>query len=183
MTMHRYAALVALLLAPLVQAQVPVQEMDARSMSVGYAFGLRGQNITGAQIPSHEVAHRLVLGYAPVPYASLQAGVGLERFAVDPTRQADFDGDYNLSTSFGAALHSPAFAADILRANGGVDFQTFRSEDGAYRYRGLVTNPFLGLVASPTAFLDAAVGARLHFVDGTMEAPRKEDQTFANTDI
>lgn len=166
-------------------AQFPVQDMDSRSLGLGYAFAMRGQIITEAKIASHEVAHQLILGYAPVPYVALQAGLGIDRFAVDPHNQTRFRGDYGFCPSFGIAGFSPFFALDVLRGTAGIKVQSLRSEDDrGYRYSALVTDPFLGLIVSPSVFLDVTIGGRMHLLDGTMEAPRSANTAaFANSEV
>ena len=166
-------------------AQFPVQDMDSRSLGLGYSFSMRGQNITDANVASHEVVHQVVFGYAPVPYVALRAGLGIDRFEVDPYNQTRFRGDYGFSPSFGISAFSPFFAMDVLRGTAGVNFLSLMSEDDrGYRYSARIINPFLGLIVSPTVFLDVMVGARMHLVDGTMEPPRGTgSQAFANTDM
>lgn len=175
----------ALSLLSTANAQFPVQDMDSRSLGLGYTFAMRGQNITDANVASHEVVHQVILGYAPVPYVALQAGLGMDRFSVDPYNQTRFRGDYGFSPSFGIAGFSPFFALDLLRGTGGLNILSLNSEDDrGYRYSALITNPFLGIIVSPTVFLDVTVGGRLHLVDGSMEAPRTaKDAPFANNDI
>lgn len=166
-------------------AQFPVQDMDGRTLGLAYTFGLRGQTITDARVPSHEVLHQASLAYAPLPYVALQAGVGMERFSVEPHGQTRFRGDFGFSPALGIALFSPFFAADYLRGTAGATTLFLGSEDGrGYRYSASVGNPFLGLIVSPTIFLDVTVGARLHLMDGTMRAPREgTGNSFANNEI
>jgi hypothetical protein len=157
--------------------------MDSRTLGFGYSFALRGQNITSANAPSNEVLHQAVLGYAPIPYLSLQAGLGFDRFSVDANDQVRFRGDYGLANSVGATAYSPAFAMDYLRASLGAHFLFLKSEDGrGFRYSAVVSSPHLGLIVSPTVYIDVGAGARGHFVNGGMESPR-EEKDFANADI
>lgn len=177
-----FAALPLLLAAT--HAQFPVEDMDMRSLGLGYTFALGGQDITSAKVGSHSVLHMARLAYAPLPYLSLQAGAGLERFSVDPYGVSRFRGEYGFASSFGAAAYSPSFALGLLRGTAGMDILTLSSEDNrGFRYSALVKNPFLGLIVSPTIFLNATVGARLHMVDGTMQSPRAPEATFANQEI
>lgn len=178
------AVAASLALVSAASGQFPVQDMDSRSMGLGYTFAMRGQNITDVEVASHEVAHQAVLGYAPAPYLSLQMGLGVDRLTVDPHDQVRFKGGYGFSPSFGLSLFSPFFANDVLRGTAGVGVSAFNSEDGrGYRYSAVTSNPFLGLIVSPTVFLDAALGARLHLVDGEMTAPRASGKAFANGNI
>lgn len=166
-------------------AQFPAQDMDKRSLGLGYTFAMRGQDITDAGTPSHEVLHQVTLGYAPLPYVVLQAGLGIDRFSVDPYQQTRFRGAYGFSPSFGIAGYSPFFALDLLRGTGGFNVLSLSSsDDRGYRYSALITNPFLGIIVSPTVFLDVTVGGRLHLVEGSMEGPRSGSKaSFANSEI
>jgi hypothetical protein len=166
-------------------AQFPVQDMDPRSLGLGYSFALRGQDITEARVSGNEVVHLVNLGYSPLPYLSLQVGVGLNRFSVEPHLQTRFRGEYGFTPSFGLNLYSPYFA-EALRGTMGATGQAINSEDDrGYRYAAFVTNPYLGLVVSPTVLVDVTAGARLHFVDGVMKAPRSSgrEKPFANDNI
>jgi hypothetical protein len=177
------ALLGLLALATAAHAQFPVEDMDGRSLGLSYTFALQGQNITESDVVSNAVLHQARLGYSPVPYLSLQAGGGINRFSVGPEGQSRFRGDYGFSAYFGAAGYSPALAG-LLRGTAGVDMVTLSSEDGrGYRYSALVSNPFLGLIVSPTQFLNAAVGARFHLVDGAIHGPRAQEEVFANSEI
>lgn len=184
-----FAPLAAVLLAlgctAPAQAQFPAQDMDGRSLGLAYTFGLHGQAITEAAVASHGVLHQASLAYAPLPYVALQAGVGMERFSVEPHNQVRFRGGYGLAPSFGIALFTPFFAADVLRGTAGATGLFMGSEDGrGYRYSATVGNPFLGLIVSPTIFLDVTAGARLYLMSGTMRAPRAgSGDNFANSEI
>lgn len=179
------ALLAAGLLFSGARAQFPAQDMDSRSLGLAYTFGLRGQDITDAQVASHEVLHQAALAYAPLPYVALLAGIGMERFSVEPHNQTRFRGGYGVSPSFGIALFSPFFAAEYLRGTAGGNLLFMGSEDDrGYRYSATVGNPFLGLIVSPTVFLDVTLGARMHLMDGSMRGPRDADpQSFANSEI
>lgn len=177
------APALVLALAGAARAQLPVEDMDSRSLGLSYTIALQGQNITESEVVSNAVLHQVRLGYAPIPYLTLQAGGGINRFTVGPGDRTHFRGDYGFSAYFGAAGFSPAFAG-LLRGTAGVDMSTLSSENSrGYRYSAVVSNPFLGLIVSPTPFLNAAVGARLHLVDGAIHGPRIEEQVFANSEI
>ncbi len=165
------------------RAQFPVEDMDGRSLGLSYTFALQGQNITESDVVSNSVLHQARLGYSPIPYLSLQAGGGINRFSVGPEGQTRFRGEYGFSAYFGASGYSPAIAG-LLRGTAGIDMVTLSSEDGrGYRYSALVSNPFLGLIVSPTQFLNATVGARFHLVDGAIHGPRAQEEVFANGEV
>lgn len=165
-------------------AQFPVQDMKRSSLGLAYTLGLRGADITEAAVPAHEVIHLISIAYAPLPYAALTAGVGLDRLTVDSYRQTAFKGDYGISPAFGFSLYSPYLVYDLLRVTAGSQFLYLDSDDGrGYRYSGFIGSPFAGIILSPSVFVDVAAGARGHFIDGTMQAPRNApDQPFSNVE-
>jgi hypothetical protein len=166
------------------RADFPIEDMDSKSLALQYGLAFRGQNITVANVPSHETIHTLSIAYAPAPYVALQAGVGLDAFDVETRNSIGFQGDFGISPLFGVVLSSPTFAQDFLRVSGGSRFLYLNSEDEkGFRYSALVSNPFLGIVFSPTRFFDFETGIRAHLVDGTMHGPNGSEQTFANEDI
>jgi hypothetical protein len=179
------ALLLGAALATAARAQFPVQDMDGRTLGLAYTFGLRGQDITDAAVASHEVLHQASLAYAPLPYVALKAGIGMERFSVEPYNQTRFRGGYGASPAFGIDLYSPFFAAETMRGTAGAHLLFMGSEDGrGYRYSATVASPFLGLIVSPTVFLDVTVGGRMHLMNGSMKSPRDEAGAgFANTEI
>lgn len=179
--MMRKVFFALLLSAAAARAQYPVQDMDRYSLGIGYTLAFRGADITKAAVPSHEMLHVVSVAYAPVPYLSLQAGAGFDRFSVDPYNQAEFQGSYGFSPAFGIAAYTP-FLADILRASAGTQMVYLNSsDDRGFRYSGFIGNPFLGLIVSPSTYLDLAFGGRAHIIDGTMSAPRgAADQSFSN---
>ncbi len=173
-----------LALASPAQAEFPTEDMGSQSLALQYGIAFRGQNITTANVPSHETIHSLYLAYAPVPYLSVEAGVGLDRFDVETRKSVGFQGDFGISPLFGFTLSSPYFAYDILRVAGGARFLYLNSEDDrSFRYSGLISNPFLGMLVSPSGFFDFEAGARAHLVDGTMSGPSGPSKAFANPDI
>lgn len=165
-------------------AQFPVQDMDSRSLGLGYSFLMRGQEITEARVSGNEIVHLVNLGYSPLPYLSLQAGIGINRFSVEPYNQSRFHGDYGLTPSFGIAGYSP-YLLEMIRGTLGVNGTAINSEDDrGFRYSAFVTNPFFGIIVSPSLLVDVSAGARLHFVDGVMESPRAQgEKAFANDNI
>lgn len=166
------------------RADFPIQDMDSKSLALQYGLAFRGQNITEALVPSHETIHALSIAYAPVPYVALQAGVGLNAFDVETRNAVGFQGDFGISPLFGIVLASPYFALDYLKATGGARFLYLNSEDDkGYRYSAFVSNPFLGLVFSPSGFFDLEAGVRAHLMEGTMHGPGNLERTFANDDI
>lgn len=176
--------LCALAVATAARADFPLEDMGSASLGLQYGLAFRGQNITDAIVPSYETIHTLSIAYAPVPYAALQAGIGLDAFDVETRNSVGFQGDFGLSPVFGLLLASPYFALDYLRVTGGSRFLFLNSEDEkGYRYSALVSNPYLGIAFSPSAYFDAEAGFRGHLVDGTMQGPGKTEKTFANDDI
>ena len=165
-------------------AAFPTEDMGSTSLGLQYGFAFRGQNITAASVPSHETLHSLTLAYAPIPYLSLEAGVGLDRFDVEANKSVSFQGEYGISPLFGLVFTSPYFALDFVRVAGGYRGLYLNSEDErGFRYSGLISSPFLGVVVSPSGFIDIEAGARAHFIDGAMSGPSASDQPFANEDV
>lgn len=165
-------------------AAFPVEDMGSMSLGLQYGFAFRGQNITAASVPSHETLHSLSLAYAPIPYLSIEAGVGLDRFDVETNKSVGFQGEYGISPLFGLVLTSPYFALDLVRVAGGYRGLYLNSEDErGFRYSGLISSPFLGVAVSPSGFIDIEAGARGHFIDGAMSGPSTSEQAFANEDV
>jgi hypothetical protein len=180
--MKRNFGLAILLAVGVARAQFPVHDMDRFSLGLGYTLAFRGEDITKAAVPSHEVIHVVSIAYAPAPYIAFQAGVGFDRFSVEPYQQTEFKGSYGFSPAFGVSLFSPGLLSDMLRIGAGAQFLYLNSSDArGYRYSGFITNPFLGFIVSPSSFLDVSAGARMHFINGTMESPHAAaDQPFSN---
>jgi hypothetical protein len=157
--------------------------MAPNRLGLQYGFAFRGQNITSHDIPSHEIIHAINLGYAPIPYLELEAGLGVDRLSVDRYNGMRFRGDYGLSPLFGGTLVSPPWF-DILRFTGGSRFLHFNSEDDrGYAYSGFVSSPFLSAIVSPSEYVDLEAGARGHRLDGTMNGPGGRKQTFSNREM
>lgn len=173
-------------LVSVTSAEFPVADMDNHSLGIQYGLTFRGQNITEANVPSHEILHLVSLAYAPVPYVALEAGIGIDRFKVERKNQVGFQGEYGLSPAFGLSLYSPALL-DILRVTAGNRSVFLNSEDGkGYRYSGLISNPFLGLIVAPSHYVDITAGIRGLLVDGKMRTPASkagEEKPFANQDM
>jgi hypothetical protein len=166
------------------QAAFPIQDMGPMSLGLQYGLAFRGQNITTANVPSHETIHTLSLGYAPIPFVSIEAGVGLDRFDVETSKSVSFQGEYGISPLFGLVLTSPYFALDFVRVAAGYRGLYLNSEDErGFRYSGLISSPFAGVVVSPSGFIDIEAGARGHLIDGIMSGPATSEQVFANEDI
>lgn len=174
----------AVALVPAARADFPLEDMGPKSLGLQYGLAFRGQNITEAIVPSHETIHTLNLAYTPIPFVSLQAGIGLDAFDVETRNAIGFQGDYGISPVFGFVLATPYFAMDYLKATGGARFLYLNSEDEkGYRYSAFVSNPFMGLVFSPSGYFDLEAGVRGHLVEGTMNGPGNVEQPFANDDI
>jgi hypothetical protein len=166
-----------------VRAEFPLSSMAPNRLGIQYGFAFRGQNITSQDVPSHEIIQALDLGYAPIPYLELEAGLGVDRLSVDRYNGTRFQGDYGLSPLFGATLASPPLF-DILRFTGGARFLYLNSEDDrGYAYSGFVSSPFLSAIVSPSGYADLEAGVRGHRLDGTMRGPGGRQQTFANREM
>jgi hypothetical protein len=166
------------------RAEFPIEDMGSMSLGLQYGMAFRGQNITTAAVQSHETLHTLCLAYAPIPYLSLEAGLGLDRFDVEANKSVSFHGEYGISPLFGLVLTTPYFASDLIRVAAGYHGLYMNSEDDrGFRYSGLISNPFLGLVLSPSGYFDVEVGARGHFLEGQMQGPSSSELSFANGEI
>jgi hypothetical protein len=176
--------ILALLLAAAgpARAQFPVQDMNRYTLGLDYTLAFRGEDITQAGVPSHEILHVVGLAYAPVPYVALQAGLGIDRFSVDSYKQVSFDGDYGFSPALGLSLYSPFFLFDMLRVSGEGHAVYLDSRDSrGFAYSGFISTASLGLIFSASAYLDLAAGGRLHLIDGSMSSPHGAvDQPFSN---
>jgi hypothetical protein len=165
------------------RAEFPMQDMGPRNLGIQYGLTFRGQGITAANIPSHETIHCLSLGYAPLPYLALEAGLGLDKLIVDRNRSVQFRGEYGFSPTFGFTLATPPLFT-ILRLVGGSKALYLNSEDDrGFSYSGFISNPFLGAVVSPSGFFDIQAGGRLHLLDGIMRGPAGMEGSFANQEI
>jgi hypothetical protein len=174
---------IAMLALTAAQAEFPIMDMGPRSLGIQYGLTFRGQGITAANIPSHETIHCLSLGYAPLPYLALEAGLGLDKLTVDRNRSVQFRGEYGFSPTFGITLATPPLFT-ILRLVGGSKALYLNSEDDrGFSYSGFISNPFLGAVVSPSGYFDIQAGGRMHLVDGTMRGPAGMEGSFANREI
>ncbi|GEM_PF-1197911 len=161
----------ALAFAPAARAEFPVEDMDSHSLGLQYGLAFRGQDITKASVPSHEILHALSLAYSPIQYVSMEAGLGIDRYSVDSDHQVSFQGDYGISPVFGLSLYTPPLF-ELLRFTAGDKALFLDSEDGrGYRYSGFISNPFLGLIVSPSGYVDVTAGARMLLTDGKMSGP------------
>lgn len=171
-------------MATAAHAAFPIEDMGSMSLGLQYGLAFRGQQITTADVPSHETLHSFSLAYTPIPYLSLEAGVGLDRFDVESSKSVSFHGEYGISPSFGLVAASPYFALDLVRVAAGYRGLYLNSEDDrGFRYSGFVSSPFLGLVVSPSGYFDFESGVRGHLLDGTMQGPGSPEQGFANGEI
>ncbi|MDQ3001800.1 MAG: hypothetical protein M3Y08_11135 [Fibrobacterota bacterium] len=164
-------------------AEFPIQDRGPRSLGIQYGLTFRGQGITSANVPSHETIHCLSLGYAPIPYLALEAGLGLDKLTIEQNKSVQFRGEYGFSPTFGLTLVTPPLL-EILRLVGGLKAIYLNSEDErGFSYSGFISNPFLGAVVSPSGYFDIQAGGRLHLVDGTMRGPAGLESAFANKEI
>jgi len=172
--------LVASVLAGAARAEFPLESMASNRLGLQYGFDFRGQDITSQDVPSHEILHTLNLGYSPIPYLGLEAGIGADQLSVDRYNGARFSGGYGLAPLFGATLASPSLF-ELLRVAGGARFLYLDSEDDrGYAYSGWVSSPFLSIILSPSGYFDLEAGARGHLINGEMQGPSGPTQTFSN---
>lgn len=165
------------------RAEFPSEDMGPRILGLQYGLGFRGQSITEAQAPSHEIMHALTLGYSPIPYVTVEVGAGIDKLSVDTHNGVGFRGDYGFSPNFGLILSSP-YLLELVRAVGGARFLVLNSEDErGFAYTGLISNPFLGASVSPSVFFDCEAGMRMHTIDGTMKGPGRNSLAFSNSEI
>jgi hypothetical protein len=179
---HTVARLLPIVLGLLAvaRAEFPLESMTPNRLGLQYGFAFRGQDITSKDVPSHEILHTLSLGYAPIPYLDIEAGIGADQLSVDRYNGARFSGGYGLAPLFGATLASPALF-EMLRITGGGRFLYFNSEDDRnYAYSGWVSSPFLSAVFSPSGYFDLEAGARGHLINGDMQGPSGQKQTYSN---
>jgi hypothetical protein len=166
--------------AAIARAEFPLGNMGPRNLGIQYGLTFRGQDITNQDVPSHETIHAFTLGYAPIPYLGLEAGLGLDRFLVDRYKSTRFRGDYGISPLFGATAATP-YLFEFARMAGGARFLYLNSEDGkGFSYSGSVFSPWLAAVLAPSGYFDVQAGARGHFLNGTMRAPSGSPQSFGN---
>ncbi len=176
------ARLVACVLAvaPIARAEFPLESMGPTNLGIQYGLTFRGQDITTQNVASHETIHAFSLGYSPLPYLGLEAGLGLDRFDVDKYNSTRFRGEFGISPLFGLTLATPTLL-DLARLDAGARFLYLNSEDdNGYSYSGFITSPWISLVVTPLAYLNAQLGARGHFIGGTMRAPDGRDRPFGN---
>ena len=167
-------------LSAAVRAEFPIEAMSPNRLGLQYGLGFRGQDITSKDVPSHEIIHTLGLGYAPIPYLGLEAGVRADQLSVDRYNGARFRGGYGLTPTFGATLASPALFG-LARVEAGGRFLFLNSEDDrGFEYSGLVSSPFLSIAFSPSGYFNLEAGARGHLIDGSMQGPGGTRQTFSN---
>lgn len=162
------------------RAEFPLASMGPGNLGIQYGLAFRGQNITKASVASHEILHSFTLGYAPIPYLAVEAGISLDKFAVDQYQSARFRGEFGISPTLGLTLASPALM-ETIRLAGGSRVLLLNSEDErGYAYSGPVTSPWLAVVVSPSGYFDFQAGLLGHFIDGTMEGPDGASRTFSN---
>jgi hypothetical protein len=166
------------------RAAFPFADMDAQELGLQYGLAFRGQNITNADVPAYETLHSLTLGYAPIPYLAVEAGLGLDRLQVNSGASPSFRGEFGISPSLGLILSSPYFAYDQLHATAGLRGLFLNSEDDeGYRYSGWIGSPFLGLGYAPAPFCAFEAGMRAHLIDGAMHGPGGAEKPFSNQEI
>lgn len=174
---------IALSLTPALHAEFPLSTMGPRNLGIQYGLTFRGQNITSKDVPSHEIIHAFTLGYSPLPYLGLEAGLGLDRFLVDRYNTTRFRGEYGISPVMGITLATP-YALDFVRLAAGSRFLYLNSEDAnGFAYSGWISSPWLAVIATPSTYIDFLIGARGHGIDGSMEGPSETSSHFMNREI
>ncbi len=173
--------------ATAVLAKTPVRLLSSTSLGIEYICLWRGQNITEADVRSHEQIQQLAFNYAPFEYLQFLIGLGMDRFSVDTYNQARFSGKYGFSFAAGGYLNTPAIKVDgkdILRVTGGCDLLFLNSKDkdnDYYKYSGPVINPHVGLLAMIGPYFDLEAGVKWHFIDGKMQnTDTDEESSFSN---
>lgn len=168
-----------------VSAKSPINHMTPYSFGIEYTSYWRGQIITEAEVPSHEQIWQVALNYAPVEYIHILCGFGADRFEVDRYKNLRFKGNYGFSFSVGIHANSPAFAAKVLRITAGLDFLYLNSEDDYdFKYLGPVLDPCIGLLVHAGSYIDIEVGAKGHFIVGTMkDLETNSSSVFSNNEI
>jgi hypothetical protein len=173
----------------LLLAQFPVQEMGSTILGVKANMGFRGQNITKAEVPSHEQIPSLTLGYAPYSLVLLELGLGADRFTVDEfndgTEDREFNGDFGFSPSIGITFFSPYYVNGMLRGKAGLNTAYWNSSDNyGYTYYGGITDLYIGALFSGSPYLDLEGGFKLHIVDGAVKVPGNtgSDPSFSNSE-
>lgn len=160
-------------------AQYPIQDMNSRTLGVALNGQLRGQNITAANVASHEILAMLDFSYAPYSWVLLSLGLGFDQFEVDTYKGRTFKGDFGISPQAGLYLYTPPLASVKLRLTGGMVNQILSSEDDfGYTYYGFIHNPFVGLVVSPSGYVDLGAGLRAHWIEGNMKTPASSDEPY-----
>lgn len=169
-----------LALAPAARAEFPLGSMGPRDLGIQYGLAFRGQDITARDIPSHEIIHAFTLGYAPIPYLGFEAGLGLDRFEVDPYQSTRFRGDYGIAPIIGVSLASP-WLLEFARLTAGMRALGLNSEDAeGFAYSGFVYNPWISAAIAPSPYAEFQLGVRGHSIDGTMGSPDSDDKPFSN---
>jgi hypothetical protein len=164
-------SLIALLWSSIVLGQFPAQDMGLRTLGTSISATLRGQEITSANVPSHEHIYMWNLAYAPVSYVLITGGIGFDRFEVDKNKDVEFNGDMGVSPTLGLSLYTPMFL-NFLRITCGANLLYMNSEDANdFKYSGVVINSHLGAIFSISSYLDFNTGLKLHQIEGTMYQP------------
>ena len=180
MKAFRDILLLSLALGCAARAEFPLQPMGPRTLGIQYGLAFRGQNITAQDVPSHETIHAFTLGYSPIPYLGLEAGMALDQFAVDSYKSTRFRGDYGISPVLGLVLATP-YLLEFARMTAGIRVLSLNSEDDqGFSYGGFIANPWVAALISPSAYVDFQFGARGHSIDGNMRAPGASRKTFSN---
>ncbi len=175
-----------------VMAKSPVRCLSSTSLGVEYICLWRGQNITKADVPSHEQIQQFAFNYAPFEYLQFLIGLGMDRFRVDTyvntnNNHVRFRGNYGFSFAAAGYVNTPAFKVnekDILRFTGGCDILFLNSKDNHdYKYSGPVINPHVGLLAMIGPYFDMEAGVRWHFIDGKMRYSETDAESpFSNNE-
>lgn len=166
-------------------AKTPVRFMSNTTLGIEYSGFWRGQDITAAAVASHEQVHQFAFNYSPVEYVQVLVGLGMERLAIDEYNQVRFDGKYGFSFSGGTYLNTPAFLDDVIRITAGLDFFYLNCKDGYhFKYSGPVLDPMAGILLHAGPWFDIEIGAKGHFIAGTMENTETPvSSSFSNNNV
>jgi hypothetical protein len=178
-----FIALLSLCLAA-AHAKPPVRYMPRNTPGVEYAAAIRGQLITKAEIDAVERMHLLKVLYSPLEYIQSYFGAGINRLeVVYKAANTHFDGKYGIATTAGLSVNTPAVVRRILRVTFNLDFLYLYTKDSKkYKYRGLITDPSLGLMAHIGSMIDLEGGVMWHFINGTMSDPQGKEYPFSNVE-
>lgn len=162
----------------------PMQDMTPNSIALDYSGLWRGENITKKAVGAHESVHQIRLHYAPLPYGTITAGLGMSSYSVNPVEQTQFKGRWGFTPSLGVTFVSPYLAEKLLRivVGGSFYYLNSRSADRTYAYAGAFVDPRAGVVFSIGEYADLEIGGRGLFIFGSMQKESEAGLNFSNTE-